>query len=327
MGKKSQVHSKPIQTDKNALPKKKSKSLEKVVELKKKKRKHIPNPGKGKTDNPAENLRKVVANVKRSKEDVSSNWQAFLSSGLAPVDKKVPCTARKPNCKAIRGKRFGRNGNCSNLAGNPDSKQNSSLTSVPNFDHSLEEAYISEVNPKSEKEKHELTRCIAVDCEMVGVFDGKENVLARVSLVNQHGECVYDRFVKPKEEVSDYRTKVSGVRPSDLKRGEEFETVQKEVAAILDGKILVGHAIRNDLKVLMLNHPPKMIRDTSRFKPFRNVTNGRTPSLKKLASEILGVSIQGGEHSSVEDAKATMQLYNLYQKEWEDHRLQRKSKF
>lgn len=31
--------------------------------------------------------------------------------------------------------------------------------------------------------------------------------------------------------------------------GEDFQTVQKEVADILHGRILVGHALRNDLKV------------------------------------------------------------------------------
>lgn len=34
--------------------------------------------------------------------------------------------------------------------------------------------------------------------------------------------------------------------------GEVFEVVKKEVAAMLKGRILVGHALRNDLKVLGL---------------------------------------------------------------------------
>jgi len=58
-----------------------------------------------------------------------------------------------------------------------------------------------------------------MDCEMVGVGDGTESVLARVSIVNQFGVPVYDKFVKPKEKVVDYRTHVSGVRPEDLKNG------------------------------------------------------------------------------------------------------------
>lgn len=58
---------------------------------------------------------------------------------------------------------------------------------------------------------------------MVGVGDGSENMLARVSIVNQYGEPIYDKFVKPKEEVIDYRTFVSGVRPQDLEDGSCFD--------------------------------------------------------------------------------------------------------
>lgn len=35
--------------------------------------------------------------------------------------------------------------------------------------------------------------------------------------------------------------------------GADFKTVQKEVAQILEGRILVGHAIHNDLKVQYCN--------------------------------------------------------------------------
>jgi RNA exonuclease 4 len=59
-----------------------------------------------------------------------------------------------------------------------------------------------------------------MDCEMVGVGEnGKESVLARVSIVNHFGHCIYDTFVKPTEKVTDYRTHVSGVRPADLAKG------------------------------------------------------------------------------------------------------------
>ncbi|XP_075181084.1 LOW QUALITY PROTEIN: RNA exonuclease 4-like [Anomaloglossus baeobatrachus] len=84
-----------------------------------------------------------------------------------------------------------------------------------------------------------LTRTVAMDCEMVGVGkDGEESVLARVSIVNQFGKCVYDKFVKPTERVTDYRT-----------AGEDYKVVQKEVSELLRGRVLVGHAIHNDLKV------------------------------------------------------------------------------
>lgn len=163
-----------------------------------------------------------------------------------------------------------------------------------------------------------LTKALALDCEMVGVGPkGEESIAARVSIVNQYGKCVYDKYVKPTEPVTDYRTAVSGIRPENLKQGEEFEVVKKEVAAMLKGRILVGHALRNDLKVLFLEHPKKKIRDTQKFKPFRSLVKSARPSLKQLSEKILGLRVQQAEHCSVQDAQAAMRLYIMVKRKWE----------
>ncbi|XP_039586646.1 RNA exonuclease 4 [Passer montanus] len=163
-----------------------------------------------------------------------------------------------------------------------------------------------------------LTRAVAMDCEMVGVGPkGEDSILARVSIVNQFGKCVYDKYVKPTEKVTDYRTAVSGIRPQNINTGEDFKTVQKEVAEILQGRILVGHALRNDLKVLLLDHPHKKIRDTQRYKPFKQRVKSSRPSLKLLCEKLLNVQVQTAEHCSIQDAQAAMRLYTLEKKKWE----------
>ncbi|TRZ12629.1 hypothetical protein HGM15179_014483 [Zosterops borbonicus] len=163
-----------------------------------------------------------------------------------------------------------------------------------------------------------LTRAVAMDCEMVGVGPkGEDSILARVSIVNQFGKCVYDKYVKPTEKVTDYRTAVSGIRPQNINTGEEFKTVQKEVAEILKGRILVGHALQNDLKVLLLDHPQKKMRDTQRYKPFKQRVKSSRPSLKLLCERLLNAQVQTAEHCSIQDAQAAMRLYTLEKKKWE----------
>ncbi|XP_067598836.1 RNA exonuclease 4 isoform X8 [Pseudorca crassidens] len=98
---------------------------------------------------------------------------------------------------------------------------------------------------------------------------------------------------------------------------EEFEVVQKEVADLLKGRILVGHALHNDLKALFLGHPKKKIRDTQKYKPFRSQVKSGRPSLKLLAERVLGIRVQQTEHCSIQDAQAAMRLYILVRKEWE----------
>ncbi|EWG83041.1 Rex4p [Saccharomyces cerevisiae R008] len=170
---------------------------------------------------------------------------------------------------------------------------------------------ISEDTRINSNKSKEIGKYIAMDCEFVGVGpEGKESALARISIVNYFGHVVFDEFVKPREKVVEWRTWVSGIKPEHMKNAITFKEAQKKTADILEGRILVGHALKHDLEALMLSHPKSLLRDTSRHLPFRKLyAKGKTPSLKKLTKEVLKISIQEGEHSSVEDARATMLLY------------------
>lgn len=166
------------------------------------------------------------------------------------------------------------------------------------------------------KKKPVVTKVLALDCEMVSDLNN-EDMLARVSVVNYNLECIYDKFVKPTSKVGDFRTRFSGIREGDLANGEDFGTVQNEVKTLLYNKILVGHALGNDFKVLKFGHHKQLIRDSSKYEPFREVSDYKSPSLKKLAKVFLDENIQEGEHSSIEDARTAMKLYKKFKKEWE----------
>eukprot|EP01122_Echinamoeba_exundans_P006423 TRINITY_DN1803_c0_g1_i1.p1 TRINITY_DN1803_c0_g1~~TRINITY_DN1803_c0_g1_i1.p1 ORF type:complete len:386 (+),score=66.58 TRINITY_DN1803_c0_g1_i1:63-1160(+) len=166
----------------------------------------------------------------------------------------------------------------------------------------------------------EVTDVVALDCEMVGVgVDGAESVLAQVCIVNEHGAVIYNQRVQTVERVIDYRTQYSGIRPRDLKAHTgalPFAQVQKEVAEIIDNKILVGHALSNDLKALMLTHPRHLLRDTARYRPLQRAPK-KPHALRYLTKTILGVTIQEGEHDPAEDARAALLLYKHLKKDWE----------
>ena len=175
---------------------------------------------------------------------------------------------------------------------------------------------------------------VALDCEMVGTgLKGFESILARVSVVNFHGIELMDVYVKAGRRVVDYRTAVSGVTAGHLTASREDPTVniygqplldlselQSRLIPLLEGRIVVGHALNNDFAALLLssNHPRRLIRDTSRYAPFRALSGGRSPSLKMLAARILGVRIQGREHDSVDDARVAMLLYRSVKAQWEN---------
>ena len=175
-----------------------------------------------------------------------------------------------------------------------------------------------------------VTEIVAMDCEMVGVGeDGSRSALARVTVVNEYGNVILDTFVQATERVTDYRTKVSGVRPRDLKNAPKFVDVQKMVSKLIDKKIVVGHGLKNDFRALLLNHPRERTRDTALYhlftRPLRSTERcvegaprGRgSRSLKELTRTHLRMTIQDGEHSSAEDARAALFLYAKYKRKWE----------
>jgi RNA exonuclease 4 len=177
---------------------------------------------------------------------------------------------------------------------------------------------------RSSKSKKAHKSILALDCEMVGVGEyGLDSVLARVTLVDWNGRVVYDEFVKPSVPVVDYRTFVSGITEEILNdRGRDLAEVRTNVAALLDGKVLVGHALKNDLQALSIAHPWQLTRDTAKYEPFMHVrANGRAypRKLRDLCVEFLDREIQsyGKPHCPVEDAKAALDLYKATKQKWE----------
>ncbi len=155
---------------------------------------------------------------------------------------------------------------------------------------------------------------------MVGVGNlGKESALARCCIVNWDGEVVYDQYIRPKEFVTDFRTSVSGVQSKHLRKAIELTECQTAVAELMNGKIIVGHGLRHDFQALLMNYPHHMIRDTATYKPLKRPhgTKLRPRSLKSLSKEFLDRDIQQGKHNPGDDARAAMDLYKKFRKEWE----------
>jgi RNA exonuclease 4 len=181
---------------------------------------------------------------------------------------------------------------------------------------------ILDLFPKATSISHakDAGKFIAMDCEMVGVGpDGVESALARVSLVNFHGGVLLDTYVKPVGKITDYRTHVSGIEPHHLVNASSLTQVQQIVFDMLQGKVLIGHGLKNDFRALLLEHPRRHTRDTSKYRPFRRISRGKTPGLKRLVKHFLGVDIQNGSHDSVDDARAAMLLYKSRKDEWENY--------
>lgn len=156
-------------------------------------------------------------------------------------------------------------------------------------------------------------RVLALDCEFCQSRSGSQ--LARISVVDYDGAVVYDEYVKPKEEIVDYKTKFSGITEDIMAKATTTqEDVREKLRQLVSSSdTLVGHSLLFDLNVLKMSHPRVVdtcvIFDHPRKKPYK-------AGLKWLAKTYLGREIQAGEatgggHSSVEDCIACLDLVKL----------------
>lgn len=171
----------------------------------------------------------------------------------------------------------------------------------------------------------EESKYVALDCEMVGIGeDGHTSSIARVTVVDWDGNILLDEYIRQQEPVTDYRTFVSGIIPEDLENAVlSLQDCRKLVLQLLEDHILVGHALKNDLRALDISHPWWLTRDTAKYEPFMKVRFDDgvlwPRKLKELVSEKLHQEIQivGKPHSPYEDALAALDLYRSVRTKWE----------
>lgn len=61
---------------------------------------------------------------------------------------------------------------------------------------------------------------------MVGVGKGgKDSILARVAVTDRSGKALMDLYVAPTEDVTDYRTFVTGIKGHHLKGGKQLAVI------------------------------------------------------------------------------------------------------
>lgn len=190
---------------------------------------------------------------------------------------------------------------------------------------------------------------VAIDCEFVACTptkqwlakappkQGKRNknkknkkvhVAAHCAIVGYNGDKIFkdyichDMFNEYDEDDIDWR----GLDPNKVKQGKSFERARKEILAILKGKLVVLHDIKHDLRSLQIHLvrdiPLEKIRDSSTCCVLRQEAGmslmQQNVELKKLYKCITRKVIQRRTpHDPIEDASATMELYRLYENEWE----------
>ncbi|OBZ78685.1 RNA exonuclease 4 [Grifola frondosa] len=121
--------------------------------------------------------------------------------------------------------------------------------------------------------------------------------------------------------VSDYRTSTTGIEAAHLHHDTamKFDDVQKQVADLIRSKILVGHALWQDLSVLGIPHPAVATRDVALYQPFRNAlkSTNQVIGLQTLMWHLMRRRVQDDKICALENSRAALDLYRSHAGEWE----------
>jgi DNA polymerase III epsilon subunit-like protein len=132
------------------------------------------------------------------------------------------------------------------------------------------------------------------------------------------GETLVNAFVNPKQIVSDWRTRYSGITAAAMKaaidNGEAldgWEGAREAVWKHIDAEtILVGHALQHDLEVLRMIHT-RIVDSGILARNAVSPPSGRQWGLKGLCAQLLHLDVQNhGKkgHDCLEDVLATREL-------------------
>ena len=158
---------------------------------------------------------------------------------------------------------------------------------------------------------------VALDCEMVGIGNGRSEAVQVCAVDFLTGEVLIDTYVIPNERVYDWRTRVSGVSRGllmDMKQRGRTLDGWEEAREMLwnyidDDTVLIGQALSNDLDVLRMMHL-QIVDSAILTKNEVELNCGRTWGLKVLCKKFLGIDIQTGKggHVCLEDTFAVREI-------------------
>ncbi|KAJ2082203.1 poly(A)-specific ribonuclease [Coemansia sp. RSA 988] len=148
------------------------------------------------------------------------------------------------------------------------------------------------------------------------------HALARLSAVRAnggdlHGVPFIDDYVAISRPIADLATLYSGIHAGDLAVGispyklSTMKEVYKKLRLLVDSHcVFIGHGLKHDFRVCNISVPIALQRDTMLL--FQSPSHIRPISLRFLYWYFYRKSIQTREHSSVEDAQATLKVYESY---------------
>jgi len=168
-------------------------------------------------------------------------------------------------------------------------------------------------------EKDLIDRIVFMDAEFVRCND--RMAPASVTIINYDGLTVFNKIIKPRDEVIDYVKFITGFNKQILENGMPEDDALDIINKILVGKILVGSDLTLDIKYLEIRIGDLLgIRDLSTALVLQDKLEiyDHRISLRDMVKYFWNIPIHKGVHTSLEDAKYIREVYLKIKDIYED---------
>jgi len=276
---------------------------------------------------------------KRKEGITSTQWYLFNDFSIEPIEeneaRSIELGYMTPVCLFYRRKGMESDYDLSPLSTTPiteDVLTETGLTAAPYMMGRRQHVTFSPLMADEQLEKGYL---VGLDAEFVTLnqeeseirSDGTKSTLkpsqmlcARITCIRGQGPLegvpFIDDYISTQEQVVDYLTEFSGIKPGDLDATiscKHLTTLKSSYLKlrylVSQGVIFVGHGLKKDFRVINLVVPKNQVVDTVTL---FYLPKQRMISLKFLAWYLLGISIQEDTHDSIEDARTALKLHSKY---------------
>uniref|UniRef100_A0A1D1XTD7 RNA exonuclease 4 n=1 Tax=Anthurium amnicola TaxID=1678845 RepID=A0A1D1XTD7_9ARAE len=144
------------------------------------------------------------------------------------------------------------------------------------------ESRMEETESSLERTEDQVSQVVVMDCEMVGGgSDGSLDLCARVCLIDESENLIFNSYIKPQIPVTNYRYEITGITEENLVDAMPLNQARCKIEEILyngesigkarveggRARILVGHDLDHDLYCLNMHYPAHLLRDTAKYPP------------------------------------------------------------
>uniref|UniRef100_A0A1B6CKY3 Exonuclease domain-containing protein n=1 Tax=Clastoptera arizonana TaxID=38151 RepID=A0A1B6CKY3_9HEMI len=174
-------------------------------------------------------------------------------------------------------------------------------------------------NHKKMQGKHRNVSPLAINyCRVLANSNGHRiKLIARITVVNQNKDCIYDRYLKPQDlsKIVNCYTKTTGITLQDLQNGTSKNRIRQDLIKMFEDRIIIGYNLNYLFSYFRFNVDLWNQRDISLYTDFFSTLNS-VQTVYKITRQFLNVKMYRNA-TSINRATIFMELYSKYKDDWD----------